>query len=545
MTKTLEASIQELVDIMHFTEQVSEAIYGLFDESQIYQRVKEEFDKAGKYDEGFFLLNEDGTKLKLTEIRIARPEKIRFLEKATGMNFDRFTLDPNKSKVFQQVLSEGKTVHYRFKDLIKALMPKPVSYLIVKTFGFENVTGVITPLRRHGKIIGAFSMSAPNLAEYFAPSVISLASHISTALEMADEHSTRTKMEKALAENEEKYRAIVENLPIYVAIYQDESYRYVNRAMCEKLGWTFEEMTNPSFHPLVKTVPARFQQLVKENIARRLKENSIPLYEISMKCRDGSEIPVAVKAKNIIYEGKKAIEYIITDISERKQTEAEKLSAVSQMAKSIGHDLRNPLSSMKAAAYILKNEKLSNKGEKMLEIINLNITTTDRIIKEFLQFTLEPKLHVRETDINTLLKRILAQTIMPSRIKVLTNFGNIPTAEIDAEQLERALFNLVQNAVQAMPHRGELTVATATSDKLIRIKIGDTGIGIPEENLEKIFTPFFTTKPEGNGLGLSGAKRIVESHGGAIHIDSKKGRGTTITMELPITQSHKTRHISS
>ncbi|OHE55555.1 MAG: hypothetical protein A3K61_06280 [Thaumarchaeota archaeon RBG_16_49_8] len=545
VTKMLEAPMQELVEMMHFTERVSEAIYGLLDEAQIYQRVKEEFEKAAKYDEGVFLRTEDRTRLKIIEFRIARPDKIGFLEKVTGISFDRFTLDPNKSETFQQVLSEGKTVHYRFEELIKEQAPKPVAYLVVKTLGFENVRGIMTPLRRHGEIISAFSMSAPNLAEYFAPSVISLATHISTALEIADEYLARTKMEKALAESEEKYRAIVENLPIFVAIYQGEGFRYVNRAMCEKLGWTFEEMTNPSFDPLPKIIPAKFLQLVKDNIARRLKENNIPPYEISMRRRDGKEIPVTVKAQNIIYEGKTAIEYIVTDISERKQAEAEKLAAISQMSKSIGHDLRNPLSSMKAAAYILKNENLSEKGREMLEIINLNIAATDRIIKEFLQFTVEPKLHFRETNINTLLKEILAQTVMPSNIKVLTSFGDTPKAEIDAEQLERALFNLVQNAVQTMPQGGELMIATETSGKSIHIEISDTGVGIPEENLEKIFSPFFTTKPEGTGLGLSSTKKIVESHGGAIRIDSKKRRGATITIELPITQPHKSRRRSS
>ncbi|MBI2937346.1 MAG: PAS domain S-box protein [Thaumarchaeota archaeon] len=536
----LEEPMQELIEMMHFTERVSEVIHGLHDEEQIYEKVKEEFEKAGKYDEGVFLLTEDGKRLKVTKFRIARPQKIEFLEKVTGISFARFTLDPGR-EIFQPVLTEGKTIHYRFEDLIKQQAPKPVAYLVVKTLGFEKVTGIMTPLRRHGKIIGAFSTSAPNLAEYFAPSVVSLATHISTALEMADEHQARTKMEKALAESEEKYRAIVENLPVFVAIYQDEGFRYVNRAMCEKLGWTFEEMTNQSFDPLPKIIPAKFLQLVKDNSARRLKENNVSPYEISLRSRDGKEIPVTVKAQNIVYEGKTAIEYIMTDITERKQAEAEKLAAVSQMAKSIGHDVRNPLSSMKAAAYILKNENLSEKGREMLEIINLNIATTGRIIKGFLQFTVEPKLYFREADINALLKEILAQTVMPSNIKVLTSFGDIPKAEIDAEQLERALFNLIQNAVQAMPQGGELMVATETSGKSVHIEISDTGVGIPEENLEKIFSPFFTTKTDGTGLGLSSTKKIVEGHGGAIRIDSKKRKGTTITVELPIAQPHQTR----
>jgi PAS domain S-box-containing protein len=131
----------------------------------------------------------------------------------------------------------------------------------------------------------------------------------------------RKQAEESLRESEEKYRALVENSPNLVAIYQEGSLKYVNKAMCEKLGWTFEEMTSPSFNPVEKIIPQRLQSQIRENIAKRLRGESISPYEISIKTRDGSEIPVIVKAQAILYCGKLADEVIHIDITERKLAE--------------------------------------------------------------------------------------------------------------------------------------------------------------------------------------------------------------------------------
>jgi PAS domain S-box-containing protein len=131
----------------------------------------------------------------------------------------------------------------------------------------------------------------------------------------------RKQAEEVLRESEEKYRGLVENSPNLVAIYQDDTIKYVNKMMCEKLGWTFQEMTYPSFNPVEKIIPQRFQSLVKENIAKRLRGENISPYEVSIKTRDGSEIPVMVMAQRILYHGKPADEVIHIDITERKLAE--------------------------------------------------------------------------------------------------------------------------------------------------------------------------------------------------------------------------------
>ncbi len=131
------------------------------------------------------------------------------------------------------------------------------------------------------------------------------------------------KMEEALRENEEKYRAIVESSPNFIGIIQDGILKYVNNAMCEKSGWTFEEMTSPSFNFMEKIVPAKFQTLIKENLAKRLCGEHMPPYEIQVKKRDGSEIPVIILAQRILFHGRPADEILLIDITERKKMEEE------------------------------------------------------------------------------------------------------------------------------------------------------------------------------------------------------------------------------
>ena len=131
----------------------------------------------------------------------------------------------------------------------------------------------------------------------------------------------RRQMEDKLRASEEKYRVLVENSPNLIAIIQDGLVKYVNRAACEVLGWTFEEMTAPSFNFLERTVAKEYRGLAKENITKRLRGEEIPPYEIRLLRRDGSEIHAIVRGQRILYEEKPAEEVLLVDITERKRME--------------------------------------------------------------------------------------------------------------------------------------------------------------------------------------------------------------------------------
>jgi len=340
--------------------------------------------------------------------------------------------------------------------------------------------------------------------------------------------------EEALRESEEKYRVIVENSPNLVAINQG-IWKYVNKAMCERLGWTYEELTSPSFNHFEETVPQRFKAQVKENMTRRLRGEYVPPFERTLKRRDGSEIPVIVQGEKIMYKGKPATELIIIDITKRKKMEAERLRVMSEVCRSIGHDIRNPLHAIRMATHILRDAP-EEKRQELLDLIDRDIVYTDRILRNLMDFAYlqPPKLSME--DVNLVLQQTLTQIIIPKNVKLNTRYGDIPQIKLDRDQLTRVFTNLILNATQAIPEDGSgiLDIYTDKTGNLIEIKIKDTGVGIPKEKLENVFDPFFTTKAKGIGLGLLTAKSIVEAHDGTITVESKEGRGTTVTVQLPI-----------
>ena len=134
------------------------------------------------------LLTDDGSSLRIAETSISR-RKVRAGEKASGLRLKGYKIDLKKSSIFSQVVREGKTVQVNVSDIIGELFPRPLASLIVKTMGYEKKPCILTPLKRRGKTIGALAMTSTDLAEHFIPSVRNLARHISTALELADEHA--------------------------------------------------------------------------------------------------------------------------------------------------------------------------------------------------------------------------------------------------------------------------------------------------------------------------------------------------------------------
>jgi len=132
------------------------------------------------------------------------------------------------------------------------------------------------------------------------------------------------------------------------------------------------------------------------------------------------------------------------------------------------------------------------------------------------------------------LTSVLSDSSIPENIKVTTKLGEIAPMLLDQEQIRRVFQNMILNASQAMSESGKLIIQTSKHDNSVEISFKDTGVGIPEENLTKIFTPLFSTKAKGVGLGLAICRQIVEGHGGNITVKSKIGKGSTFTVKLPV-----------
>jgi PAS domain S-box-containing protein len=227
----------------------------------------------------------------------------------------------------------------------------------------------------------------------------------------------------------------------------------------------------------------------------------------------------------------------------KKLKEAERLAAIGETAGMVGHDIRNPLQAITSSAYLAKEElkTLPESTEKeglkeSVDTIEEQVTYIDKIVSDLQDFVkpLNPKIEACEP--HKLANDALLNMAIPENIKVLILIeDDLPHLFADKYFIKRVLINLITNAIQAMPDGGTLKVEAAQENGMVLISVEDTGLGIPEENRNKIFKPLFTTKSKGQGFGLAVCKRLVEAHdGGSISFESKVGKGSKFTVKVPI-----------
>ena len=172
---------------------------------------------------------------------------------------------------------------------------------------------------------------------------------------------------------------------------------------------------------------------------------------------------------------------------------------------------------------------------KKFDIMDKEIDRSTKIINDLLGFTRVAKPTRIRSDIRIVINDALSRVRIAENIKLSKDFqSNLPTVMIDANQIGQIFINLIENACQAMADGGELRISTRESKGFVEIEIGDSGCGIPEKELKKIFDPLFTTKPKGVGMGLAVCHGIIEKHNGTINVRSQEGKGTNMYIRLPL-----------
>jgi PAS domain S-box-containing protein len=351
------------------------------------------------------------------------------------------------------------------------------------------------------------------------------------------------KRTEELLESEKRYSVLVEEASDGVVIAQDGKIVFANKKAQEIGGYSRDELIG---FPFERLVDEKFLQLVKERHERRLQGKKVPAtYEIEVITKTGERVPVEISAARIDYQGRSADLVIVRDIRERKQMEEErlkleKLATMGELATMVGHDLRNPLQSIENAVYHLNNEltnlslSVPQKAMEMLQIINESISHADKIIRDLKDFSAPKKPMLEKTNINAVVKEALSQAEAPKNVEVTIELGQVPEILADKDMIRRVFLNSAVNGIQAMKNGGRLKVSTKKKNGFVEVSFRDTGVGIPKENVEKIFSPFFTTKAKGMGMGLAICKKFVEIHGGRIEVESGKGKGSTFTVKLPV-----------
>lgn len=216
--------------------------------------------------------------------------------------------------------------------------------------------------------------------------------------------------------------------------------------------------------------------------------------------------------------------------------EAEMLTTIGEMAATIAHSIRNPLASIRSAAELAREEDRRGVDECLHDIMS----ETDRLdnwIRTLLLASRGASMNVEQLDLNDLVEEILdgnSGELRRKNIQLTFSAGTLPQIRGNRAMLGHALENIVSNAVQSIPDKGRLNVETRRVDQgKVQIVVEDTGSGMTPAAARNLFRPFFTTKPNGIGLGMPLAKRILNRHGGSIALESTKGRGTKVVMTLP------------
>jgi len=224
---------------------------------------------------------------------------------------------------------------------------------------------------------------------------------------------------------------------------------------------------------------------------------------------------------------------------EAKLDQSKRLAGLGKMIAAVSHEIKNPLGIVSSTAEILKKrlKDLGPGNDHLAEIIIAETHRLDGIVMEFLDFARPQTPDLTKTDVNDILTKVvrfMGPELDKHQVKPMIDLSPaLPMVPADANLLYRAFLNILVNAVQAMDQGGTLTVATGRANRdAVRITISDTGIGIPEENMELIFNPFYTDKNRGTGLGLAIVKNIIDSHNGIIEVDSQPGVFTTFTITL-------------
>lgn len=308
--------------------------------------------------------------------------------------------------------------------------------------------------------------------------------------------------------------------------------------------------------PASEVVGKRFDCLsapkcpLKESLLVRAIKEQKTFTNMECTCKNGHQQDINLLVNtNLFWDDNNNVAGAIgiyTDVTLMRRQEAriqeqKKLAMVGQMAAGVAHEIRNPLTSVRGFAQLIREKVGMDNSElrEYMEIMIQEIDQADSFINNFLQLAKPKPPHMQQCSLNDVITqfiRIFESQAFLQGVKIITQLQELPPIIIDKDQIKQVLLNLCQNALQAMELGGTITITTEhlVEEEEIRLRVTDNGQGVSPENIEKLGIPFYTTKDTGTGLGLSITYAIIDRHQGRIEVASQLGEGTTFSIYLPL-----------
>ena len=404
------------------------------------------------------------------------------------------------------------------------------------------------------------------LAQAFNQMATDLKTVTASKADLEKEIIGRKKAEEAIRESELRLRFHAENTPL--AVVEWDSNFVVTRwaGEAEKMfGWSDSETVgNPImdlhliYEPDIPIVEETMKRLAggetrvvssNRNITKDGRMIYCTWYNSVLRDDIGRVVSVfsfvedntaKVKAEEALKENNRNLEVLIEERTKQLK-DSERLAAIGATAGMVGHDIRNPLQAITSDVYLLKQElqgmperEERSNAEESLVGIEKNVDYINKIVADLQDFARPLNPHIEEVNLKLIIGNLLVKNGLPENVKVTVRVEAAAEKIIaDAVFISRIMVNLVNNAVQAMPIGGKLTIHAFKDENDVLITVKDTGVGIPEKVKDKLFAPMFTTKSKGQGFGLAVIKRLTEALGGRVTFESQEDKGTTFTIRLP------------
>ncbi len=430
--------------------------------------------------------------------------------------------------------------------LIACLILGPIAILIITLFFLRRFTGSMDTLVAATDRLteGDFShyIETP-LKDEFKTLALSFNSMVDSI------NAERQKSESAHA----LYQTLFESAGDAICILEtgDDIGRIVsvNPAASRMYGYSSNELQTMNFKQLS---PAKEYEKFGDMILNILRGELVNCM-LTRIHKNGNLFTTDISAGPLEIDHHKYILTFARDVTEQHQAQQEmqranQMALVGQMAAGLAHEIKNPLAGIKVSLDVLSDElDLPAEDQEIFARIVKEIDRMERLLKSLLNYARPPVPHFDLTDINLLLNHSIKNVAVTTnkspgkQIQFEKNLNpELPLVEADPTQLQQVFLNLYLNAIDALPEGGTISTFTQMDDdQRVWIGVSDTGVGLPQKAIEKIFNPFYTTKSKGSGLGLAICKRLIEQHDGTIEAESRLSNGTSFLITLPLVQKNR------